>query len=213
MLAVCDIVKITDYGVFLGQQVQNVWFYRCDAIPDPYTDETVDEAFCHAFNAQVRIFELPLQSTAMGHTLTRMDNVTNGIDFAEIAAPVNGLVDGDQGASFDAINFILRRTTGVTRNGSKRLGGLPESGLSGNSWLILGTPLTNFQNAAAAQLTDGGTPTPSPFATPVIVGRKVVGTGPHGPVYGLDLTKINPIASVALTAVSTQRSRKVGHGS
>jgi len=121
------------------------------------------------------------------------------------------LLTGDPMASFMALNFILRRSTGITRNGSKRFGGLDESSISGNSWTGSGSALTNMGTALASPLLHG-TPVAAPFADPVIVGRKLVGAGTPSEHYELDLTKINPVASAAFTAVSSQRSRKVGHG-
>lgn len=211
-LAVGDIVKITDFQVSIDQDAENVYFYRIDAIPTPASGLTVDEEVCGAFNADVRIFMLPFQSDQCSHRVTRMDNVTNGVDFATVSSTVFGLLSGDPEPSFVAANFVLRRSTLITRNGSKRVAGLSEGSVNGNNWVGSSGDLAAYATALAAPLMDNTLPTPVPFATPVIVGRKIVGTGSHGAIYGLDLTKINPIASAAFTAVSTQRSRKVGHG-
>jgi hypothetical protein len=211
-LAVNDIVKITDFQLYLGQLMENVFFYHIDAIPTPASGLTVEEELCRSYEVDVRLFMIAFQETSCSHGIVRMDNVTNGIDFAELNDPVAGAIVGDAEPSFLAYNFVLRRTTGITRNGSKRIGGLDEGGSSGNGITTISTLLTAFATAMAAPLLDNTAPTPVAYAHPVIVGRKVVGTGSHGPIYGLDLTKINPIASAAFTAVSTQRSRKAGHG-
>lgn len=206
-LAINDIIKITDYQSFLGQIMENVYFYEIDAIPAPADGFTVEEQVCLSFNSKVRINVIPLQENVCSHGVTRMDNLTNGIDFAEISAPVNGTIVGDPEPSFVAYNFVLRRSTGITRNGSKRIGGLDEGGISGNGITTVGALLTALGTAMAADLTYPAGGLEVPFAHPVIVGRVLVGGS-----YQLDLTKINPIASAAFTAVSTQRSRKAGHG-
>lgn len=211
-LAIGDIVKVTDFQSFLGQIMQNVYFYRITAIPDTVNGGTVDEEVCWAFNTDVRSYVIPVQENICTHGITRMDNLTNGIDFAEINVPVSGLIAGDPEPSFMAYNFVLRRTTGITRNGSKRIGGLDEGGVSGNGITVVGALLTALGVAMASNLSHVSGGLSVDFAEPVIVGRMIVGTGSHGDIYDLDLSKINPIASASFTAVSTQRSRKVGHG-
>lgn len=212
-LVVGDIIKITDFQTFLGQEMQNVFFYRITAIPVPTDPDTVDEQVCRSYNAVVRTNIVPLQESSCSHGVTRMDNLTNGIDFAAVNVPVIGGIVGDAEPSFLAYNFVLRRTTKVTRNGSKRIGGLDEGGVSGNGITTVGSLLTALGTAMAAPLSYAAGGLSVPFADPVIVGRKIIGTGPKGPIYGLDLTKINDISSAAFTAVSTQRSRKAGNGS
>lgn len=206
-LNIGDIVKVTDVQNFLGQEVLNVYFYEVTAAPEVAGDNTPYEQICASFNADVRIYALPIQSVQLTHSVTRVDNLTNGLDFAEVAVSVAGQDNGAPLASFYALNFILRRTTKLTRNGSKRLAGITENNVDGNGWSNSYTPLNNYGNAVASPLLDAAEPTANPFASPVIVGRRLVGEK-----YEYDLSKINPIASAGVTAVSTQRSRKVGHG-
>lgn len=211
-LNIGDIVKITDFQSYLTQLVQNVYFYRIDALPEPAEGFTVDEQVCRSFQTNVRVLALPFQNVALSHGVVRMDNLTNGIDFAELNDPVSGTAGGDGLATFFALNFILRRSTGVTRNGSKRIAAPVEDAVQGNNYVGSMGPLNAFAAAMASPLKDGGLPVPADFATPVIVGRVLVGEGTPDEHYELDLTKINPIASAAFTALSTQRSRKAGHG-
>lgn len=211
-LVIGNIVKITDFQLFLGQIMQNVFFYRITAIPVPPEGNTVDEEVCLAYNSRVRSLMVPIQESSCTHGITRMDNVTNGIDFAEVNVPVSGGIVGDAEPSFMAYNYILRRTTGVTRNGSKRIGGLDEGGISGNGITTIVSQINALGVAMAQPLEYPAGGSSVPFADPVIVGRSLVENEDGEFVYQLDLTKINPVASAAFTAVSTQRSRKAGHG-
>lgn len=211
-LAVGDIVRVIDFQSFLGQLMENVFFYRITAIPVAYPDATIDETVCLAYNAKVRSLMIALQESSCTHGITRMENVTNGIDFAEVNVPVDGGIVGDAEPSFMAYNFVLRRTTAITRNGSKRIGGLDEGGVSGNGITVVGAALTALAVAMAEPLEYPSGGLSVPFAEPVIVGRKKYVTSEGKDAYELDLTKINPIASAAFTAVSTQRSRKAGRG-
>lgn len=211
-LNVGDIVKLTDVQTYGLQLVENVYFYRITAIPVPFTDMTVDESVAHAFQSVIPVAAIPLQHGGLLHSIVRMDNVTNGIDFVEIPVGSNGSASGDPEPSFMALNFVLRRSNGLTRNGSKRLGGITEDEVNGNAFAGSTSALNNFVAALSAKLKDFTLPTPAEFAEPVIVGRKLVTTTGGKSYYELDLTKINPVATAGFTALSTQRSRKVGHG-
>ena len=211
-VAIGNIIKITDFQSFLGQLMENVYFYRLTAVPAADDGFTVDETICNKFNADVRLLVLPLQESSCQHTITRMDNLSDGVSFAEVSAPAVGTISGDPEPSFMAYNFVLRRSSKITRNGSKRIGGLDEGGVSGNGITTVGPALTALGTAMAAPLSYAVGGVATPFAEPVIVGRVKVALPDGGFDYVLDLAKINPIASAAFTAVSTQRSRKAGKG-
>lgn len=211
MLETGDILKITANQTLLGQLVQNVFFYQCTAIPTSIEPYGPYEYIATRFNAVWGIGIRSMQSSALLHTVYRVDNVTNGIDFGEYTVNTAGGISGEVAPSFTAINFLLRRTTGITRNGSKRLGGVPESLTTGNTIVMSDTDKANYEATFSDPLvTDDSVPVE--FAYPVIVGRMLY-TPPDGdPYYVLDLTKINPVQSALMTAVSTQRSRKAGKG-
>lgn len=206
-----NILKFTLSQSFLGQLTQNVLFYRLTAVPTPPDGVNVYDNMLLRINAQIGIAMRNLQSTECTHTIYRVDNLTNGIDFFEHTFNVDGENGGDPAPSFNALNFILRRSTLLTRNGSKRLGGLSEAISSGNTYTGSPSNLAALETAMGTPLLTGDV-TPDPFADPVIVGR-VLYTPPTGdPYYKLDLSLINAVQSCSFTAVSTQRSRKAGKG-
>lgn len=209
-LNIGDILKITQNQSFLGQLLQNVYFYRVLSLPTPPEGETVYDHIVLRFNADVGIPMRVLQSTACNHTVYRVDNLTNGIDFSEQTINVPGTMGEEASPSYNALNFILRRSTALTRNGSKRVGGLGEQASNGNTCIIAAGTLAAYANAVADGLFTADA-LPVKFAEAVIVGRTLVPAS-DPPSYELDLSKINPIASAAFTAMSTQRSRKAGHG-
>lgn len=209
--AVGDILKVTLHETFLGQKIENVFFYRLTGVPSPAAGETFEQLVAERFNVVVAFHVRAIQSTFCLNTIIRVDNITNGIDFYELTVGVAGDLAADPLASFDAINFVLRRTTGITRNGSKRIGGLTENGVSGNTVIIAAGTLNPLEASLSADLVTADA-VPVAFAEPVIVGRIFDPTVGASGGYVLDLTKINPIASASATAVSTQRSRKAGHG-
>ncbi len=211
MAVVGDILKVTLSESYLGQLVQNAFFYRLDALPTLPADTTMLQYVAQRFQAVVVAPLVQVQHNSLFAKLIRVDDLTNGIDFFELAINQQGNLGGEGASSFEALNFILRRSTGVTRNGSKRVGGLPEDVTNANSYVGPTAVLSAIQTAFAAPLVDTDTP-PNPFATAVIVGRKKYTTSKGRTAYELDLTKINPIIGATFTAVSTQRSRKAGKG-
>lgn len=206
-----NILKITDYQTYLGQATQNVFFYRVTALPTPPEGQSVYEFICERFDVGVCAKMVLLQHNSAFHRIVRVDNLSNGIDFFELATDRQGTVGGEGASSFEALNFVLRRSTLLTRNGSKRLGALPEDIINANSYVGSAPTMALLVAAFASPLVTPDV-TPDPFAEPVIVGRSLYTTPEGNEAYELDLTKINPIASAGFTAVSTQRSRKAGKG-
>lgn len=206
-----DIIQIVANQSYGGQLMQNIHFYRLDSIPaqDDYPD--MYEYFGQRFNVIVGIPMRALQVSDVEHTFYSVKNVTNGIDFFDVAINADGLLGAPLAASFLALNFILRRSNGLTRNGSKRLGGLSENASEGNDITASPALIAALEAAYSAPLSTSDA-IPVDFATPVIVGRTNVSLDPDEPEYELDLDKINPIASSSVTAISTQRTRKLGAG-
>lgn len=206
-----NILKVTQNQSFLGQLVQNVYFYRVVAVPVPPEGENVYDYALQRFNAGVGIPMRAIQSTSCVHTIYRVDNLSNGVDFFERAINVAGVVGEQPSPSYNALNFVLRRATLLTRNGSKRVGGIGEAASNGNTCTIDPTQLQDYADGVAEGLLTADA-TPDQWAESVIIGRVLV-TDPDGKeTYELDLTKVNLIQSAGFTAMSTQRSRKAGKG-
>jgi hypothetical protein len=210
-LEVGNVVKITANQTFLGQLMQNVFFYWITDLPGDTDGYGIYEYIAVRFNAIWGIDIRSLQSTLCKHTVYRVDNVSNGIDFGEYTVNVDGLVSGDAAPSFNALNVLLRRSTGITRNGSKRIGGIPESLTTGNTINLSDTDKANYEALFSEPLSTADS-VPVDFAMPVIVGRQLFTPTEGEPYYVLDLTKLNPIQSALISAASTQRSRKAGKG-
>lgn len=211
MLAIGDIVQVTANQNYAGQLVQNVFMYRMTALPEQDDFPNWYEYIAARFNVAVGIPMRGMQSNQITHTVYGVKNLTNGIDFFDKAINVAGSLDGPYATSFAAINFILRRTTGVTRNGSKRVGGLNEAATEGNNITVAPLVLAAVEEAFSAPLVTSDA-IPVEFAEPVIVGRTEELNEDGDLVYVLDLSKINPISSASATAASTQRTRKAGRG-
>jgi len=201
-----DIVQITDVQTYLGQTVLNVYFYELTAM-----ESAVDYAdIAEAFDNVVRQELLPAQVDGLVHTNILVKNLTNGVDiWDQVDAVAGANTAGDDTPSFTALGFRLVRSTALTRHGSKRIAGVPENAISGNTETYGGTTIADIEAALGAPIERSGTVDHDVTAIPVIVGRIPEGDPGAG---GLDLSKINPVASAQFIRVTTQTTRRAGRG-
>lgn len=204
MAQVGDILRATHFYTYLGQECLNVFFYEVDTLTDPGANPFAwSEAYAEDFRTQV----MAIQSTGVILNRINWENLTNGVEIAEFSTNKQGARSGDQLPSSVAFGFILRRSTGVTRNGYKRFVGVHDGAVNGN---IVSMDATQRANAEEWLQTgflgldyDGGGNNVQ--LTPVIIGRTKNGQG----VYEIDLSKKNYVADAQLRGtVSTQNSRK-----
>lgn len=205
--AIGDILQITDVQTYLGQLMLNVYMYRVDELGSLVGYQEMADAFQSLVVTPVR----GVQSTGVTHTQTVIRNLTNGIDIFEDAIDAAGVDGSVPLASFVGLSFRLVRSTGLTRHGAKRIGGLTESTVAGNN---IDPTVQDEVDAIEAAL--GGTVNvdgagDNDFVlTPVIVGR--VPTGEPG-AGDLDLSVVNDVAEAQFIRVSTQTTRRAGRGS
>lgn len=195
MPSVGDILKITACQNLFNETVCNVFYYIVAAWTGNLDLDDVLDEFVTTVGSPIS----EIQSDDLTWSQLHLDNVTNGIEFADkdTGLPV-GQETGDSAPSYVAMAFKLNRATGVTRNGAKRFAGLNEGTMAANNWsLYQSVNAQDVQTALASNLILDV----NDELEPVIVGRL--------PSGGLDLTKINPIASAtARQKVSSQVSRK-----
>jgi len=209
MLSLGDILRITAQQIYQGQRMNNVFFYECVNIPDDVEGQTVYDTLLASFNSRWGLPTRGTQHVDCQHQLYRLENLTQGFDFAELALTANGTVTGDPEPSFVSYAVKLVRGSGITRNGSKRVGGLAEGTVTGNTLTFTSGERTALAELYTQPLEEAGSG--DPLAVPVIVGRTLVPAS-SPPRYELDLAKINPIIGAIITVPTTQNTRKVGRG-
>lgn len=198
-----NILRLTTFISFLGQEVLNVDFRRFDDGGNGNVDEEeIATEFGQAY------FQANMDTIMSNQaTLVRVlcENMTDGVSFGDAFPNLTGTNGTSQPApSYTAVTIRQNRTTKITRNGSKRLGGLHEGVFDGNENLLIGgvtQPRVEAFYGAPVSLTGiSGTYT----VEPIIVGRTLVGS-----VYELDLSKINDVKSAAMSPViKSQTSRR-----
>lgn len=205
-LAVNDILEITDVQVHLGQAVYNIYYYEVQSVEALADYDDVQGAFKLQIQDAVR----EIQVDTIEHTRILVRNLTNGIDLHEEPYSLFGNHTADSEASFYALGFRLVRSTLLTRHGSKRIGGIAEDMVLGNTVVAGELPdVVALADAMAEPLEVTGTVDHDFSAIPVIVGRFPTGDPNEGEI---DLSRINPVAAGQFIRVTTQNSRKAGRG-
>jgi hypothetical protein len=205
-LAVGDILQISDVQMYLGQTVLNVYFYEMVSLESLTDYGDVQGAFKLGVIDEVRT----MQNSGLTHTTIIVKNLTNEVDIGEYAYTVTGDLEDEGLQSFTALSIRLVRSTGLTRHGSKRIGGLTEAMVAGNVLSAAGNALIgNVVDALEADLVVDGTVDHDFVARPVIVGRFLI-TDPNP--GELDLSKINPVSAAQFIRLSTQTTRRAGRG-
>jgi len=186
-----DVYKLVTTYTFLGEEMSNVWHYR-----QGDGSGAVFELF-EAFNAAVLPELLAIQSVGVEYLTADIINYDNPGDFGSFSYPGTtlGTRAGESQPPFVTWAFRLNRTSRVTRNGQKRIGGVSEADVQ-NGVASSGV-LTPLDNAAIAMGTiiEAGLDSYSP----VIV--RLTETPPIEPAI------INNISEGVYVRVSTQNSR------
>lgn len=121
------IIKLTHVQTYLGQTMNNRYFYFTPAAVNvPVLDDLAD-----VFNTLVVPVIKDLQSAGVNHI--RLDTVElNGVSFSSFSISGAGNVIGEASPSWNALSFRLSRTNNTTKSGGKRIGGLSEIVLANN---------------------------------------------------------------------------------
>lgn len=202
-----EVIQITDVQTYLGQILNNVYYYVVQATEVAATLEDV----VNDFQTFVVDELVNAQSTSLVHTRLIGKDLSGGVDIFEKPINVLGIwAGGDNDASFAALGIRLVRATAITRHGSKRIGGLKDAASIGNSLAAsYETIVEDICTALAAPLISVGTVDHDYTADPVIVGRV---HEPDPDAGDLDLGILNPVTSAQFISITTQTTRKAGRG-
>lgn len=201
-VATGDLLQITDYQEYLGEEMLNVYYYRWFSAPS--IDNSVYPPLLSSFILKVVDPVLEVQNGGVEHTKLQIKNLSNAVDFYEL--PVNAFgqfpgAEAEYEPSYVTVGFKLIRDSLVTRNGYKRYSGLVNAQVSGNDYLDSGAVETNIEAGLADLLTVGLID----VAAPIIVKRPI--PEPAGTSY-----LYSSITSAQLVGLGTQNTRKAGQG-
>lgn len=207
MAVLNDILRITQFFSQSGNQAVLVNFYKVtnvfEAVP---TEAQVAEAY-HKYYANNLIAKF--LSTTASYDRTLVDNLTGELGFfGDYVHTDAGGRSGEPLNSFTAIDVKQSVSNRLTRNGRKRLPFTSEAIAVGNTCTIEGGDLAAIRGFYGGSFT---LVNPIDFSNmiildPVIIGRVKVSDNP--PVYELDLSKVNGVASANIVGMTSQVSRK-----
>jgi hypothetical protein len=193
-----DLWQVVDNQRYLGEELMNVFYYRVTSVTG-IMDAGYD-SFLDWFETDVVEVMADLQSTDLNHYQISVRNISNNIDFREKAIDVDGLATGGASSmpSYVTLTYKLIRESLVTRNGAKRIAGVSESQVTGNTWTAAGSAADIALAAALATDWVDGVIT---MAEPVIVKRPI--NPPVGTTY-----EYSSIGDAQFTRIGTQNTRK-----
>lgn len=202
-----DILRFTMIQELLGETCINVDFRRyVDVGGSGNTYEELLSEYVTDFTNEVGV----IQSVLLNYNLCRVENLSNGIEFAEQSITDSGLWTGEVLPSAVAVTVKLNRETKITRNGSKRIAGIGETAVIGNDVQYGASTIAQVETFFGDDIDIGdGTTVNDALLEPYIIGRTLNASG----VYELDLNKQNPVTSATLNLkISSQNSRKPQKG-
>lgn len=213
-----DIISVTLHSLWQSQVTEMVFFYRVEDTPTAGYLEGLATEF---EDNGLPIFALA-QSVNMEYVQLTVRNIFNLDEFVKSPlVPDDGTLSaGADLPSFMSANIKLVRSNARVRHGRKAFGGATENEIGGQQWETAYVAL--LQDCAdwmAEEQIAGGVD----FFKPVIVGRVFVPADPPdipNAYYRLPTSQVEMgdnwayvISALASPFASTQRSRKLGHGS
>lgn len=193
-----DFVQIIDKQLYLGEEIMNVYHYRYIVISPATSD--IYSALADWFEDNVISNVINLQSESLTHTAIEIKNLTNQLDIFTKSVDIDGVVDVDAGEnspSFVAVGFILRRESAATRNGAKRISGIPDGGISGNAPNYNPTVISALQDVFASDVVLGVLPS----FEPVILRKPAIPGDPPTTYASIGSAQMRP-------TMSSQNTRK-----
>jgi len=212
-----DVIQLTLSGSYSLQQWENVFFYRVEDTPT----EGILAGLIEDFQTDV----LPVMAAAQNPSVSYLQLAAKNIFSLdeEVVAPLDitaGTNSSDEiMASFISASIKLVRSNARVRHGRKSLVGMSEGDAFGQVWTSgYQALLQDVADAFAVTLTPGGVDN----LAPVIVGRIFVPADPPDvpkAFYRLPATQgqmedrwAYVVSAIGSTLVTSQNSRKQGHG-
>lgn len=213
-MGVNDLYQLTDFQVIGGQQIENVYFYRQTAVDASFPSA---KALVELWNSQVRIAVTNIQYTGLVHNRYQAINLFDETELWDVLDSDAGAIAGDVQPFFVAWGFGAPRTNREIRKSTRRIGGVMEVHVTNGVATAPAITLLNNMSAAFNAVLNNGVVGGSNNFVPVAV-RRILHTPSTGkPYYRLPTSlaeaTYRTITNWAYEKVTTQSSRKPGHGS
>lgn len=205
-----DIVEISNVGHAFDIEMRNVWQYQiASTIPNLSAPELGESWWNHVKTALRGVVTSPYSAMFQSVLVRELNDVTG--DYGEFAVP-----PGEQAGTrspgaasetlppFAAASLRLTVATRTTRPGHKRFPGMVEGDQTGGTVVAAVTTALNALGAVVSNTMVLGAPALTVTLTPIVVKKDAAGfVVASQPIVGY----------LASPYVTTQNSRKFGHGS
>jgi hypothetical protein len=153
-MALNDVYRATAFGTIFGQPIASVFYYQ---VTGPLVPTDDPAAFAPFWYSNVMGLAMPALSDQVSYSGWLVEDIDDLTKFSEELSTLTGAVAGDCLPAYAAFGFRLRRLTRDSRNGAKRLAGVPESSqVNGVAVPGVIAALTAFATQYGADLTVGG---------------------------------------------------------
>lgn len=202
-----DVYQLTHTSLFDGVQVENVYFYQRGTGISAGAEELANEWYEQVWPTinDFRSDDITSQAISVDNlfdpadTFTIFHSIVGEYGNVEVLPP------------HDAVSFTLTRENATTRNGGKRMAGVPE-GVQVDGIMNDSTWLTHMAELGAKFIAPILGTLAAEWFLPVIVGRIEESTGYRLPESASEAV-VNAILDFSFNPdVSTQTSRKFGNG-
>lgn len=199
------ILRIVDVQTWttLGEEMLNVYWYQVADLSAVAALNEVANEIALEFESTVLVPVRAIQSSNILHTSLRMSyfGIIDEDETVALSPALAGSSAGEITSPQFAWSFKLIRTFKITRNGSKRIGGTPDSlSTDGRGLNQVGSAfVNNIEAALSAPLPVSALPVATFNLNPCIV---------HWGVGDLGPSNANPIKAALFRGFGTQNSRK-----
>lgn len=194
-----DIIQTKLVATYQGQEIQNLLTYNIVTFG---LSADVDTILDTLENFLLPLF-VEIQLEGLNWNLIRIDNLTDGLSFAERTVDISGVHITAASPSFVAGGFIKHVGSKLTRPGSMRMGGIPRLHIVDNAWLPSAPDIAALEVALGSELSNALPPPDDIEIDPVVVRR----TNDVPPFT----FHVNPVTTFThKPLITSQNSRKQG---
>lgn len=208
MPVVGDVLQFVDYQSManISGDVINVYYFRVTAMTTPNSLVNIGQDVVNWFGGDFLNNILLIQSAAVEHTrLVINDLMSYNTEFFDgvYESAVTGQIISEFASGGIAWSFQLTRQNRTTRNGSKRIAGVPETWVQNNTVLAANQAAINNAETALGEtqwIVPWGVAGDEMTISPVIIQKPPVVTTPP--------TIINNVVGAQFRGIGSQNSRK-----
>lgn len=200
-VALNDILEIKLRQTYLTRECNNIFYYKVFSLTGTPTYDEIADAWALAVLDKINA----VQVAGVSNVDITIKNLTNALDITTVSNVATGDVAAEGFPAFVAWGFQLVRTTALTRHGSKRVVGVPETWVNGETpTASFTTPRDDLETALGAVVSVDGA-TGDCNLRHMIVKRVFNETEQE---YELDISQLNVVSEAVFKKVTSQVSRK-----